>query len=910
MKINIFYLTIILLINILFSTLSFGDNQFNFNISEIEIIDNGNIIKGTKKGIATTNDGLSIEADEFIFFKNTNTLKAYGNVKFLDPKKKSEIFADKLIYIKNKEIISAEGSVKIFDFNKKINIFADNVVFDQINNIIKSNKNSKAIYDEINTIYADSFNYDKNANILKALGRVKAKNEILGYSIFAKELSYLRNEKKIISKGETTALLENGYKIESKDISYLINDNSLSSNFKTKIYDKKSNVYSLDKFKYFLNNKVLKGENILIITNYDLPKSDKLFFSSAIIDLKNQEFVGKDTKINIHKNVFDNSENDPRLIGVSSSGDEENTIINKGIFTSCKENGDCPPWSIQASKIEHDKIKKQISYENAVLKIYNLPVLYFPKFFHPDPSVKRQSGLLKPKLNNSNILGSSVSLPYYKVISENKDITFEPTFFDSDVTLYQSEYRQLNKNSKLISDFGFVKNYKSNTTKKTKNLSHLFVKYDLDLELSSFNSSDLAINIERVSSDMYPKIFTSYLTKSEVRPKNLDTLNNNVKLFLDHNDYYFESGFQTFEKLKTKNSDRYQFILPYYNFNKTVSQNYFEGSLNLYSNGSNDLNETNSLKTSIINDLNYNSNDFVSKLGLKSNYNFNIKNLNSLGKKTSNYKSSPQVELISLFNFNVSLPLLKNAEKYTNLITPKINFKLNPSDMKDSSSSDNLVNVNNVFSPNRLGLSDTFEAGRSLTVGLDFKKEYKSNKVENLEKYFEFKLATVFRDKEENFISNKSTLNRKNSNLFGSIENKVSNYIKFGYNFSVDNDYSSFEYNDFNATFSLNNIVTGFSFIEENGEIGDTNNLSSYVDYKIDDNNILSFKTRRNRKINLTEYYDLVYEYKNDCLTAGIKYNKTYYSDGDLKPSENLLFTITLVPITSYEYKADELLEN
>ena len=53
-----------------------------------------------------------------------------------------------------------------------------------------------------------------------------------------------------------------------------------------------------------------------------------------------------------------------------------------------------------------------------------------------------------------------------------------------------------------------------------------------------------------------------------------------------------------------------------------------------------------------------------------------------------------------------------------------------------------------------------------------------------------------------------------------------------------------------------------------------------------------------------------VYEYKNDCLTAGIKYNKTYYSDGDLKPSENLLFTITLVPITSYEYKADELLEN
>ena len=25
-------------------------------------------------------------------------------------------------------------------------------------------------------------------------------------------------------------------------------------------------------------------------------------------------------------------------------------------------------------------------------------------------------------------------------------------------------------------------------------------------------------------------------------------------------------------------------------------------------------------------------------------------------------------------------------------------------------------------------------------------------------------------------------------------------------------------------------------------------------------------------KIDLTEYYDLIYEYKNDCLIAGIKY--------------------------------------
>ena len=139
------------------------------------------------------------------------------------------------------------------------------------------------------------------------------------------------------------------------------------------------------------------------------------------------------------------------------------------------------------------------------------------------------------------------------------------------------------------------------------------------------------------------------------------------------------------------------------------------------------------------------------------------------------------------------------------------------------------------------------------------------------------------------------------------MKSQLTSNINLGYNFSIDNDYSTFEYNDINATFSLNNIVTKFSFIEENNEVGDTNVLTNSISYNHDDKNYFTFKTRRNRKINLTEYYDLVYEYKNDCLTAGIKYNKTYYSDGDLKPSENLIFTVTIIPLTSYEYKVDQI---
>ena len=282
--------------------------------------------------------------------------------------------------------------------------------------------------------------------------------------------------------------------------------------------------------------------------------------------------------------------------------------------------------------------------------------------------------------------------------------------------------------------------------------------------------------------------------------------------------------------------------------------------------------------------------------------------MNSLGKKNSNYKSSPQLEFVSLFEANSVLPLIKYNKNYTNFFTPKISLRINPHDMKDYSDSENKIDNSNIFALNRIGVNDTFEAGKSLTLGLEYKREKKN--LEEINKFFEFNLATVIRDKEEKFIPKSSTINRKNSNIFGSVINNYSDYLNFGYNFAIDNDLRTFEYNDFSATLSVNNLVNTFKFVEQNGEMGDSNVFENSLSYKIDQNNLLTFKTRRNRKINLTEYYDLVYEYQNDCLTAGIKYKKSYYEDRDLKPNENLLFTITIFPITTYEYKADDLLES
>ena len=412
--------------------------------------------------------------------------------------------------------------------------------------------------------------------------------------------------------------------------------------------------------------------------------------------------------------------------------------------------------------------------------------------------------------------------------------------------------------------------------------------------------------MEQVSNDTYLKVFDAHISNSKAKPKNLNVLNNKIKLSLDHENYNFISGFEIYEDLNVANkSDRFEYVLPYYDFTTVLDEKFFNGSISLNSSGSNNLNSTNVLETKISNDLNYSSDTYISNSGLSNNLNLYFKNLNSLGKKNSTYKSSPQIEFSTLFEATTSLPLVKKKTYYDNYLTPKISFKFNPSDMKNYSTKSRIVDTSNVFSSNRLGLSDTFESGRSLTLGLDFKKEKKN--MEDINNYFEIKLATVLRDKKEEFIPKKSTLHRKTSNMFGSVTNNLNDKIIFDYKFSLDNDFNTFEYNQFDTTLSFNNLTTTFSFLEENGEMGDANALESSLSYNFDDSNFLTFKTRRNRKINLTEYYDLVYEYKNDCLTAGIKYKKSYYQDRDVKPTEDLLFTITLFPLTTYEHNAEDL---
>ena len=468
--------------------------------------------------------------------------------------------------------------------------------------------------------------------------------------------------------------------------------------------------------------------------------------------------------------------------------------------------------------------------------------------------------------------------------------------------MIQNEYRQKNEYSNLVSNFGLTKGYQALNENKNS-IFNLFAKFTSQLNLSNFINSDLDFSIQKTTKDTFLKVFDTNLIdlNKNIKPADQNKLKSDINLYLEHENFNLKTGFIAFENLSGLNSDRYQFILPYYNFSKNIYQNNLF-NLSFSSSGDNNLKDTNKVESSINNHFSFESADFFSKFGFKNNINVYFKNLNTVGKNADNFKSSPQVNLMNIINLETSLPLIKQSDKYTNILNPKLSFRINPSDMNNLSNEDRKINVNNIFNIDRLGLSESFEEGKSLTLGLNYKKE----STENINKYFELKLAGVLRDLNQENIPSNSTLGQKTSNLFGGAKYSLSENFDINYNFSIDNDFNTFEENSLGLNFEYNKFSSNFTFNENNGKMGDANVFGNSTTINFNEDNFLTFATRRNRKINFTEYYDLVYEYKNDCLVAGIKYKKSYYEDRDLKPKEDLLFTITIFPLTQYEQKIDE----
>ena len=249
-------------------------------------------------------------------------------------------------------------------------------------------------------------------------------------------------------------------------------------------------------------------------------------------------------------------------------------------------------------------------------------------------------------------------------------------------------------------------------------------------------------------------------------------------------------------------------------------------------------------------------------------------------------------KILGLLKYDLKFPLKKEDDKSISFLIPLLSARFSPTETKNMTNNDIRIDYNSIFSIDRIGNNEMVEGGKSITLGLEYSKK---NKINNLD-LIELKLANIIRDKKNYDLPNINSMDEKRSDIIGQINLYPSKFFDISYEFSADKNIEKSNYNLLKTNLRINNFVTSFEFLEEDNEIGEKSYLKNITKLNINEKNSLTFKTSEDLNNNITEYYNLIYEYKNDCLVASLEYDKQYYSDKALKPEQNLFFIIKILP--------------
>ena len=583
---------------------------------------------------------------------------------------------------------------------KGVTIFQDNVVVKTLdNNLIKSD-------------YAE---YNRKNKIILLKNNVTAQDGE-GNLIETEYAEYNEVNEIFISRGLTKITTSQNFEIIGENINYDNKNKIIKSSNAANLTDVDGNIITLSNFEFENDVGIFKSIGKIKIKD---KLENSYEFSQIYIDTKTREVVGTDIKAFINSQEFKlDKDNKPRIFANTISMKNENLEFKKAIFTNCnyRQNDKCPPWSIKSSKILHDS-KKTIYYDNAVVKIYDIPIFYFPKFFHPDPSVKRRSGFLNPSFGNSTNLGRSLRLPYFLAIDKDKDFTLNTRIFTSENPLYLGEYRQVFKNSKAIIDLGFTEGFKKTSGTKKGDKSHIFTKFFHSFKGDGGSDNTLEFITQEVSDDKYFKL---YNINTDQVSEDISTLENSINFNHKKDDLYLNFSAGIYETLKDSYNDKFEYIYPEIELRKNLIENSLLGDIDLDTSVKVLTQDTNKTSKFFINNFLWDIKNFNFNSGIKGKLFSKIKNINYETKNVSNYKENTTNELYGAFGYLTEIDLIKESSNSTkHFLTPKALFKYSPGQMRKEKEGSRL-GISEVFSLDRSGEDGNFENGLNVGVGFDY----------------------------------------------------------------------------------------------------------------------------------------------------------------------------------------------
>ena len=581
-----------------------------------------------------------------------------------------------------------------------------------------------------------------------------------------------------------------------------------------------------------------------------------------------------------------------RIAASSANAESKNnkTIYKNIVFTKCKKCADDGKiiWSLKAKKASHLKKSKVVVYEGVILETFEVPILYIPIFFHPDPTVNRKTGLLAPNVSSSNVFGYSYKQPIFFKLSKSSDLTVEPILTSKEGPIISTKYREKYASGEIKVNSSITKGSKARENEPTKKIirGHLDFGYANKFK----NGWRAGANIKRASDASYLSRYKfssgeSLLTQNIFIEKG--SINNNI----------MAEAFK-FQSLSTEYAeDRLPFIKPriQHSWNNYLKYNRIRNIENLIT--FNSISKRNNEKVNSIHIQNKSDkkrilNGLVLTDILDLNLAFyNSNNLNS--NYTDIFRFFSQVGILFAY------PLIKKTSSSTLLLEPITEFYLGSNQnenkkIKNEDSKQVNLTSSNLFESNRYSGNDRIENGFRINYGLKFRTKNSNGSS------FSSLLGRTYHNKKQELFDQISGFDGKESDFVGNLKYDTYKGKEFYYDFRFSDGLDP-KRNRLLSRFKFDSFSFNLGYIQIRDFKSSRSSNTEQIDLK------LSKDIFRNWNISLSQYRDLSsanfsiplkstvgVTFKNECTQLNINYVRDKSNDIDIPAASNLNFKIKI----------------
>lgn len=568
------------------------------------------------------------------------------------------------------------------------------------------------------------------------------------------------------------------------------------------------------------------------------------------------------------------------------------TTLAKGVFSPCnlcKDHPSRPPlWRIRAVRVIHDSVHKEIEYKDAYLDMFGVPIAYLPYMSHPDPSVKRRSGLLVPSYKSDKDFGFTVELPYFWAINPSEDITLTPNIYTDQAPMLAAVYRKRFAHGQVEAEGSITQPDRTDGGPGTQTRGHLFVKGKNDID----PIWRAKYQVQYASDDTYIRRY-----RFNEPDKQTLTTSFNLEGFKGYN-YAQLSGYH-FRGLRAEDDPgQSPLVLPFAEYHY-VSKPGPKGAyltadtslLALHRNEGTDSRrislkggwhlpytakngEVYELSATMQSDL-YSVSDVATENGIKSGVTGRI---------------FPQV--MAKWRY----PFVRKEKKGSQLIEPMAAVVLapngeNPSKIPNEDSLDVEFDDTNLFSPNRYTGVDRVDGGQRFVYGVNW--GLYGDQGGAIEAF----LGQSYQLQSSSQFPEGSGLRDQMSDLVGRVRVSPGPYLDLLYRFRLDP-------NNFNAKRNEVKLSAGPSWLRGtanyffvagqsgSGQFGDREEITLGLTAKLSKYWTGIAHIRQDLTQGDTISEGVGFRYKDECLIFNIKFDRSFTQDRDLIPTDTLFFQL------------------